>query len=286
MDPNKDIEELQAASYASESDDSASVDDFIKQLEAKEKDLHITADTSIIEIAESFEDVDLPAELRDALEAAAKASPEPLSPLPVQTDGNVTKLESEISGLKATIAKMEADREEMFQNSQRRAKDFENFKSRAERERKDTYQNQIANVAMLMLPALDNLHRALDSAEHLPGEKNEPFKQFFEGIGLVNEQITDILNKMGIKPIRTIGEEFDPHYHEAVSTEETDEFPPNTVCGEVLRGYIAGDRVIRHSLVKVAKATGNQQTRPECPTDGEAGIELDGDPNGPLPLAE
>ncbi|MCV4725260.1 nucleotide exchange factor GrpE, partial [Escherichia coli] len=61
-----------------------------------------------------------------------------------------------------------------------------------------------------MLPALDNLHRALDAAEHLPGEKNESFQHFYDGIALVSEQINDILNKMGIKPILSLGEEFDP----------------------------------------------------------------------------
>jgi molecular chaperone GrpE len=147
---------------------------------------------------------------------------------------------------------MEADRDEMFKNSQRRSKDFEAFKSRSERERKETFQNQIGNVATLMLPALDNLQRALDSAEHLPGEKSDAFQLFYEGIALVSEQINDILSKMGIKPIRTVGEEFNPHYHEAVATDDSGEYPQNTITGEMLRGYIAGDRVIRHSMVKVA----------------------------------
>lgn len=285
MDPNNDIEQLHAASYAgSNEDDATSVDDFIKQLEEKEKDLHITADTSIIEIAEAFNDGDLPESLREALDEAAKVSNATGAPVAVRDDATVRKLEAEVKELKATISKMESDRDEMFKNSQRRAKDFENFKSRAERERKDTFQNQIGNVAMLMLPALDNLHRALDSAEHLPGEKSEPFEQFFEGIGLVNEQITDILNKMGIKPIRTIGEEFDPHYHEAVATEVTDEYPPNTICGEILRGYIAGDRVIRHSMVKVAKPTGNRVDDPVDAADEPMNNEPESE--GPLPLAE
>lgn len=278
MDPDNDINELQAASYASEADDSISVDEFIKQLEAKEKDLHITAETSIIEIAESFDDGDLPDPLRDALDEAAKNHQNGQAAIPVKDDPKVRELENEIAGLKATISKLANDRDELFQNSQRRAKDLENFKARVERERKDTFQNQIGNIAMLMLPALDNLHRAIDSADHLPGEKSGPFKDFFEGIGLVNEQISDILDKMGIKPIRSIGERFDPHYHEAVATEETNEFAPDTICGEMLRGYVAGDRVIRHSLVKVAKAAENNLPTPEQPepeTSGSEGSESD-----------
>lgn len=270
MDPEKNIEEV--VDTFDEGGDEVSVDDFIRQLEEKEKDLHITADTSIIEIAEAFEDQDeMPEFLKDALAGKAVTAVAAAKP----ADGEMKKLEAEVGTLKATLAKMEADREEMFKNSQRRSKDFEALKARAERERKETFQSQIGNVATLMLPALDNLHRALESAKDLPGEKSDAFEDFYEGIALVSEQIHDILNKMGIKPIRTIGEEFDPHYHEAVATEETDEYPKNTICGEMLRGYIAGDRVIRHSMVKVAVATGNAAEEPPepAPTDDPSDIE-------------
>lgn len=255
MDPEKNIDEV--VETFDESGDGVSVDDFIKQLEEKEKDLHITAETSVIEIAEAFEDGELPDFLKEALDKAEEASNRPAPAAPVAPNAEkaaVKRLEVDVKNLRATIAKMEGDRDEMFKNSQRRSKDFEAFKARAERERKETFQSQISNVAMLMLPALDNLQRALDSAEHLPGEKSDAFQQFYDGIALVSEQIDDILNKMGIKPIPTIGEEFDPHLHEAVATDDTGDFPANTISGEVLRGYMAGDRVIRHSLVKVAMA--------------------------------
>ena len=276
MDPYKDIEDLQAASYAgTDEDDGVSVDDFFRQLEEKEKDLHLTAETSIIEIAESFDDDDLPEGLRAALDEAEKTEDARNGAEP--SDVFVRSLETEIQSLKSTISKMEADRDEMFKNSQRRAKDFESYKSRAERERKDTFQAQVSNLATLMLPAMDNLQRALDAAEHLSDEKSAAFQQFYEGIVLVNEQISDILVKMGIRPIRTIGERFDPHYHEAVATEETDEFSPNMICGELLRGYIAGDRIIRHSMVKVAVAPASapQVARDEPPDPTAAEVDTE-----------
>lgn len=245
------MEDLQDPSLEMNGDDPVSVDDFIKQLEEKEKDLHITADTSIIEIAESFDDGNLPDFLADAVEKAATAKG--IEPARAAAGDDASRLKSELEQLRGEILRLTAEKEEMVEASHRRAKDFEAFRTRAEKERRETFQSQISNLATLMLPALDNLHRALDAAEHLPGEKSAAFQQFFDGIALVSEQINDILNKMGIKPIRAIGEEFDPHFHEAVATEETDEFPPNTVCGEMLRGYIAGERVIRHSLVKVAR---------------------------------
>lgn len=249
------MEELSDPSLEMSGDDPLSVDDFIRQLEEKEKDLHITADTSIIEIAESFDDGNLPEFLREDVEKATAAREAAPVAAPVADDSS--RLKAELTQLRGEVARLTAEKDEMAEASQRRAKDFEAFRTRAERERRETFQSQISNLATLMLPALDNLHRALDAAEHLPGEKSEPFQRFYDGIALVSEQINDILNKMGIKPIRALGEAFDPHLHEAVATEETDEFPPNTVCGELLKGYIAGERVIRHSLVKVARPAGS-----------------------------
>lgn len=274
MDQEKNTEEVADTFLDADEGESVSVDDFIKQLEEKEKDLHITVETSIIEIEASFDDHDEPAFLvKPPQPAVPQVAPPPA------TVASSPKVEAQLAELKATIAKMEADREEIFKNSQRRTKDFEAFKSRAERERKDTFQNQIGNVAMLMLPALDNLHRALEAAENVPGEKSETFKQFYEGIDLVSEQINEILNKMGIRPIRTVGEEFDPHFHEAVATEETDEYPANTICGEILRGYIAGERVIRHSLVKVSKSASSPQQNvvEEAASETEADLFFDAD---------
>lgn len=283
MDPNQHIG-LQDS--ADDGENSVSVDDFIRQLEEKEKDLHITADTTIIEIAAGFEDGEVPDFLKDdfSFEPAVKPSPA-ARPAPVKPVS--AELQKEVASLKEKLSQMNEERAEMFKNSQRRNKDFESLKARTEKERMDTFQSQIGNLAMLMLPALDNLDRALDAAEHLPGEKNDAFQQFFDGIVLVNQQVRDILGKMGIMPIRTVGETFDPHYHEAVAIEETDSLPPDTISAEMLRGYIVGDRVIRHSMVKVVKPAGSigqpvkhepqaDESKPDLETF-RALAELDGD---------
>lgn len=262
------MEEVKDPSLEMDGEDPVSVDDFIRQLEEKEKDLHITADTSIIEIAESFDDGNLPEFLREDVEKASAARQKTA---PAASADSTAKLKSEITKLREEIARISTEKDEMAEALRRYAKDYEASRARTERERQDTFQKQISRLATLMLPALDNLHRALDAAEHLPGEKNESFQHFYDGIALVSEQINDILNKMGIKPILSLGEEFDPHLHEAVATEETDEFPPNTVCRELLRGYIAGESVIRHSLVKVARPISavSQETQIN---DGDAGV--------------
>jgi molecular chaperone GrpE len=106
-----------------------------------------------------------------------------------------------------------------------------------------------------MLPVLDNLNRALDSASNFSDEKLQDFQQFFEGIMLVGRQLNEVLEEMGVQPIAAVGESFDPHYHEAVATETTDEVPPYTITEELLRGYRIDDKVIRASMVKVSSPT-------------------------------
>jgi molecular chaperone GrpE len=148
---------------------------------------------------------------------------------------------------------LEADREELKKSTQRRAKDFENYKSRTERERAETFQTQVGNLAMQMLPALDNLNRAVDFAFAMPEDKRTEVQPFVDGIVLVNQQVNEVLAEMGVQPIATVGETFDPHFHEAVATEESDDYDPNTISAELLRGYRIGDRVVRHSMVRVVK---------------------------------
>ncbi len=269
MDPNKEIENFdQVAGDAPDMEETVSVDDFIKQLEAKEKDLHITSETTIIEIAESFDDANLPDFIMEDLQLEI---PKPVAQTTVVAPAKSTDekfltvaLEKEIEGLKVQVSKMQAERDEIFQASQRRSKDFESYKSRTERERSETFQNQIGNLATQILPAVDNLNRAVDFALAMPEDKRSDIQPFIDGVVLVSQQVNDVLAEMGVQPIATVGEAFDPHYHEAVATEESDEFDPNTISAELLRGYRIGERVIRHSMVRVTK-----QKLPGLPRNSE-----------------
>jgi len=254
MDPNQEINNIGEIADQTDNNDSASVDDFIKELEAKEKDLHITADTTIIEISESFDDGEIPEFLKADLKPEPRRQAVPLNALAPKSEKHAASanLENEIAGLREKLSTLEADRDEIVVSSRRRAKDFESFKARTERERKETFLNQVGNLATQMLPALDNLNRAVDFGMAMSSEKRAEIQQFFDGILLVNQQINDVLGEMGIQPISSVGETFDPHYHEAVATEDSGEFEPNTISAELLRGYRIGDRVIRHSMVRVA----------------------------------
>ena len=170
---------------------------------------------------------------------------------------------------------------QILERSQQRLKEFENFKVRMERERRETFVSQVCNLATLMLPVLDNLDRALDSASALPEEIRMQFEQFFEGIVLVTQQVNEVLVGMGVQPISAVGQQFDPQFHEAVATDAAEGLEPNSVSEEFLRGYRMGNKVIRHSMVRVvtagsagpAEASG-QHAADAAPPDEAAPAEL------------
>lgn len=233
-----------------EFDDSGSIDDFIKELEAKEKDLHISSEM-VIEIDEAdFGEKDLPEFLKSeiAVETSAQTGNSSSNKIAISS------LETEVSQLQAQISKTEVERADLVKLMQRRQTDFENYKKRVERERNDTFLNILSGLANQMLPVLDNMHRALDSVSNMSDGKEKDVQHFFDGIVLVNQQLNEVLAEMGVEPIASVGESFDPHFHEAVAAEETDEFPPHTVTAEFLRGYRIGSKVVRPAMVKVSKS--------------------------------
>lgn len=263
--PEIELEELDI-------DSAESVDDFIKELEAKERDLHITADLSI-EIEESDFDADsVPAFVAEEIKVPVveTSSVDKVEPKDVQPGSKtrVYELEQEVEKLHARITELRMERDETQENSDRRLKDFQNFKYRIDRERRGSFIDQLANLAAQMLPVLDNLDRALDAAEKSPAKRSLEFQQFYEGIILVNQQVNEILSEMGVSPIASVGEAFDPVFHEAVAMGESDELPHNTVSEEMLRGFRIGNKVIRHSMVKVA--TSSQSANATAPAEEES----------------
>ena len=240
-----------------EADNTLSIDEFFKTLEAKEKDLDISSDL-VIEVDESDSGEQ---DISDFLQMDLSVAPnKPESAFSDSTDNSIQpidnpNLQSEISNLQDQIARLEAEHIKLFEIARRRQNDFESYKNRTERERSDTFRNQISNLATQMLPVVDNLNRALDSSGNITDESSQDIKQFFEGIVLVSQQLNEILAEMGVQPILAVGEPFDPHFHEAVALETTDDYPSQTVMAELLRGYRLGEKVIRPSMVKVSVST-------------------------------
>ena len=258
MNSKPESQNMQEISEELDMDNTLSIDEFFKELEAKEKDLDISSDL-VIEVDESdVEEQDISDYLQlDVSVAPNKPEPSAASieaSLPPHLPDN-SRLESEIINLQNQVIRLENERTELFELARRRQTDFENYKNRTERERGETFRTQLGNLATQMLPVVDNLNRAMDSSEYVAEDCSQDFKQFFEGIFLVSQQLNEILAEMGVQPIVAVGEKFDPHFHEAVATEVTDEMPSQTVTAELLRGYRIGEKVIRPSMVKVSVTT-------------------------------
>lgn len=134
----------------------------------------------------------------------------------------------------------------------RRQADFENYRKRVDRDRTETYNRVVGEIARKLLPVMDNLTRALDAEKSVETNESAEFKHFLHGVELIGKQLSEVLESFGVEPIAAVGERFDPHVHEAVVTEPSDEYEPDTVTAELARGYRIGDRLLRPAMVKVA----------------------------------
>ena len=122
--------------------------------------------------------------------------------------------------------------------------EFDNFKKRSLKEREGMYNSLIAQIVTSILPILDNLEKAV-SVE----TQDNNYKQ---GVEMVLKQFTETLLNLGVEQIKTIGETFNPEYHEAVSSVQDDTLGEKQIKEEFRKGYKIGDKVIRHSMVVVA----------------------------------
>jgi molecular chaperone GrpE len=168
---------------------------------------------------------------------------------PVETAGPVF---AELIATRAELKRVEAEAGELRDGAARRQADFENFRKRIERERSETYNRAVADLVAKLLPVLDNLGRAVDTEASVEATESDEFRHFLNGVDLIHKQLGGVLEALGVKPVSAVGERFDPHLHEAVTTEATDEHEPDTVIQEIVRGYRLGDKLLRPALVKVA----------------------------------
>jgi molecular chaperone GrpE len=159
---------------------------------------------------------------------------------------------AELIATRAELKRVETENAELKDRLARRQADFENYRKRVERERSETYNRVAADIAAKLLPVLDNLKRALDAEASVEGAESDEFRHFLSGVDLIYKQLNGVLEALGVKPITAVGEQFNPHVHEAVVTEATDDYEPDTVMQEIVTGYRLGDKLIRPALVKVA----------------------------------
>ena len=130
----------------------------------------------------------------------------------------------------------------------RTAAEFDNYRKRVDRDRRDQAEAATADALADVLPIIDDLERALKAPV---GADIEGFRK---GVELIHQQMIELLRKRGVKPIEAVGTDFDPRYHQAVVQEASTDHREGEVMEEFARGYMLGDRLLRPAMVKVAKA--------------------------------
>jgi molecular chaperone GrpE len=167
------------------------------------------------------------------INVAAEPPPDPEVPVPVA---------------EADVAELQRQKDDYYDLLLRKTAEFDNYRKRIERERQAFSEATAAEVMEDLLPLLDDLERALKAE---PGA--EGADAYRRGVELIHKGLDDLLRRRGVTPIEALGADFDPNYHQAVAHEPVEGRRDNEVIEEFRRGYRLGERLLRPSMVKVAK---------------------------------
>jgi molecular chaperone GrpE len=161
--------------------------------------------------------------------------------------GDVEEPAEDVAALKAEIESLKAQVAEEKESFLRARADYTNLKRRSEEERDGLKEYVTGQLLLRLLPAVDNLERALNASA-----QTQDYDKLIGGIQAVHRQFQSFLEKEGIAPIPAVGAPFDPNLHNAVLRDEESDQPENTVVEELQKGYTIGGRVLRPTMVKVA----------------------------------
>jgi len=172
----------------------------------------------------------------------AEAAEEILSPPEITAEQWAAFVEG-VKAMTKENEELKAANEEMEQKISRLQADFDNFRKRSRQEKEDASKYAIGELALALLPVVDNLERALEAT-------GEEFS-LKQGVELTYQQFLATLERMGIERIEALQNDFDPNFHEAVLLEEAGEENKGKVIAEIQKGYILNGRLLRPSMVKV-----------------------------------
>ena len=161
---------------------------------------------------------------------------------------NVTLTPEEFNQVKAHIESLQTELNDTISMAQRLQADFDNYRKRNAALSAESLEEGTRVIIKALLPVIDNFERAMDSM----GTRDCPDSSWYDGIKLVYRQLMDVLAKSGFEEIPTVGM-FDPELHDAVLQEEEEGAESGSILSVLLKGYKVKDRIIRHSMVKVAK---------------------------------
>jgi molecular chaperone GrpE len=199
----------------------------------------------------------------DAEAAVAPDLPPVIELEPVETPVSATT-STEIAALNTKLTEISNQRDAFQSQYLRIAADFDNFRKRSSKEKEDIEVRTKCTTIIELLSVVDNFERARTQIK----PQNEGEMGIHKSYQGVYKQLVESLKRIGVSPMRPEGQQFDPNLHEAVMREPTEEHPEGTVMEELQRGYYLGDRILRHSLVKVAAPP--EQLSPEDAIDSDS----------------
>jgi molecular chaperone GrpE len=152
----------------------------------------------------------------------------------------------EILGMEKQIEELRKEKDEMYDRLLRKHADFENFRKRIERDKREFQTYVLSEFFSELLVILDNFERALLHSDDPSGS------EYRKGIELIYRQLRDTMEKKGLKAIQTQGQPFDPNFHEAIAREQRNDLPENTILDELQKGYMFQNKLLRPAMVKVS----------------------------------
>ncbi len=189
---------------------------------------------------------DAKVEVESAAESSPKSSAKSQESAP---QGTV-----DAAALAEQLASLQAEKDELWQTLIRRQADFENYRKRIERERREEDQRAVARVVEGMLPVLDAFERALAAHD------DPAYEEYRKGFELIYRQLWDALSRQGLERIEAEGKAFDPHVHHAIERVESQEHVDGTVLEVLQHGYAFRGKVLRPATVRVAIHPGEKTT--------------------------
>lgn len=157
---------------------------------------------------------------------------------------------AEINKLKDELESLKQERDALYQKMLRAVADLDNFKKISEQRQNEFVKFAGADIITKILPVFEALNLAIEAAGN--DMSAEASKKFIDGLNLISKNFADLLNKEGLYRQETKGLKFDPKLHEAVSREETNEYPEGAIIQELRPGYILNEEVLRPAMVKIA----------------------------------
>jgi molecular chaperone GrpE len=186
------------------------------------------------------------ADQEEAVDTLQNESPEADVEVVDAEDVTIDEASEVVDESEQKIAELQAKLDETENKMLRAQADFDNFRRRSRLDQEAAQKYRAQSLVTEIIPALDNFERALQIEAD-----NDQTKSLLQGVNMVYNQLVQALQSEGVEAIKAVGEQFDPHLHQAVMQVEDENFDSNTVIEELQKGYTLKDRVIRPSMVKV-----------------------------------